>query len=809
MQVGPQRSHCNREGDIVADSTPTITETLTKVNVPRHTNGTDPLPKVPRLIKDIPRWLPWKYIPDPNRPKPRKIPHQISGRWADNTQPSQWVPYDIAVHALALGGYSGLGFLLEAPVVGIDLDDCIINGVITAEAQQLIDKFDSYTEISPSGSGIRIFVLSTWVPAAGMAQGLNRQDIELYFSKRFLTVTGNHLPGTPLKVQDRTSKVRALYDRLATTLQVQDVLDPSLAPLPLPENFLDRLRDRNRLIADRIETEAMALNAGADLVETLYRDHAARVDRSRNDLYIAQWLLSRGLEGGVVLTVLTHPTWFSGAKSRERGNDQYARTTLARALSIREDRRRTVPDAQRHWTELGNAERLVEGYGNNLRYCAAKGGWLVWNGYCWLPDRINIVAQQLQTIVRGLHGQVERTGDFDLSAALKKWALQSESARVQKGTLELAQTLEGVTVPPEGFDNQPWYFPAANGIIDLRTGDLLPHAREYHFTSVSAIPYNPGAVAPRWEAALETWLPDEEVRRFIQRAVGYTLTGLTSEQVFFFLHGAGANGKSTFILVLQGIIGQMCRRIATEAVTLRSGGNPGTLRDQAAARLIGARMAVVSEIDQNARWAEGWLKDLTGGGVIATKLLYKDPGEALPTAKLWIDANHEPRAMPGAIEGSQADTDSFWRRLREIPFRVPVPAHKRILDFHRVLLRDEGPGILAWMVEGCLDWQLNGLPVPTVVQAAAAAYRQKEDTLRPFIDEWLVAKEGGRTTMKDVNVAYKLWSAENGEKPMPKRILQSWLEERGFKVTSNVHGSWLEGFETAKQLKHWETVTVN
>lgn len=792
----------------MADPTPIIAANASKVNIPPHTNGNDPLTAVPALLKEIPRWLPWRYIPDPNRAKPRKVPHQIGGRFADTMQPAQWEAYSIAVHALASGDYSGLGFLLEKPVVGIDKDACVVNGVISVEAQLLIDDMCSYTEISPSGTGIRIFVTSTWCPGADQPQGLNRNGVELYFGKRFLTVTGNHVAGTPMELRDCTNQVRETYQALISHLQVQDVIDNDLQAVPMPSGFLERLRQRNQRIADRIESEVTAVNAGADLVETLYADHPARVDRSINDLYVAGWLLGHGIEPGLVLSVLIHPTWFSGAKSRDKGNDRYARQTLARALSIREERRRTVPDAQKHWTELGNAERLIEGYGNNLRYCEAKGGWLVWNGYCWLPDRTNQVSQQLQNIVRGLHAQVERTGDFDLSATLKKWALRSETSGTHKGTLELASTLEGVTVPVDGFDHQPWHFPAANGIIDLRTGDLLPHAREFHFTTVSGIPYQPSARAPKWRTALERWLPDEEVRLFIQRAVGYTLTGMNSEQVFFFLHGAGSNGKSTFILVLQGILGQMCRRISTEAVTLRAGGSPGTLREQAAARLVGSRMAVVSEIDRNARWAEGWLKDLTGGGVISTKLLYRDPGETLPTAKLWIDANHEPRAMPGAIEGLQAETDSFWRRLREIPWHTAVQASERILDFHRILLRDEGPGILAWAVEGCLEWQLNGLPVPTVVKAATDAYRHKEDTLRPFIDEWLVRKEGAKTTMKEVNIAYKLWASENGERPMPKRVLQGWLEERGLKIISNVHGSWLDGYATTKVLKHWESLAV-
>lgn len=768
---------------------------------------------VPQLLKEIPRWLPWKYIPDPNRPKPKKVPHQVSGlaagRFADTMNPAQWCEYSTAVDAAAADqAYSGLGFLLTAPVVGIDVDSCYIDGVLSSFGQEIVDRFDSYTEISPSGRGIRIFVVSSWRPTPDMKQGLNREGIELYFGKRFLTVTGNILPNSPLDIRDRTEAVSTTYHTLLGSSILHEEVDLSLEALPIPPKFLEQLRTRNPRIADRIESEPLAINAGADMVETLYTDQTARVDRSLNDLYIAQWLLAHGVEGGTILSVLTHPQWFSGAKSRERGSDQYARTTLTRALSIREERRRTVPDAQKHWTELGNAERLIEAYGNNLRYCEAKGGWLVWNGYCWLPDRTGQITQQLQTIIRGLHSQVERTTDFDLAMGLKKWALNSEKASVQRGSLELASTLEGVTVPIEGFDHQPWHFPAANGLIDLQSGEMRPHAREYHFTSVSPIPYDPQAQAPKWQAALETWLPDAEVRQFIQRAVGYTLTGITSEQVFFFLHGAGSNGKSTFILVLQGILGQMCRRIATEAVTLRTGGSPGTLREQAAAKLIGGRMAVVSEIDRNARWAEGWLKDITGGGVISTKLLYKDPGEALPTAKLWIDANHEPRAMPGALEGAKAETDSFWRRLREVPFTTAVSGARLIKDYHRVLLREEGPGILAWAVEGCLEWQLNGLPVPGVIQAATDSYRVKEDTLLPFIDEWLKKSEKGKASMKDINAAYKMWCSEVGERPMPKRVLQGWLEERGLSIETSVHGSWLKGYEMAHQIKQWEVTNV-
>lgn len=786
-----------------------ITSSSSEVNGTSPHPGNDPLPLVPAQLKAIPLWNAWKYVPDPNRPKPRKIPHQSNNKWADTMQPHQWGPYDAAIARLSTGVFAGVGILLVAPIVGLDKDNCVKDNVISAEAWELILEADSYTEISPSGTGIRIFVSSSWAPSLDAPQGFNRGGIELYFGKRFLTVTGRHVEGTPTIVQDRTAFVRTKYEQLAGPQELVAMEGADIEPSPVPENFLDRLRKRNPRIADRIFSETTAMAAGADIVESMYEHHAARVDRSRNDLYIASWLLSHGGQPGQILTVLSHPTWFSGSKTQERGNDGYARRTIARAMDILADRKRELPDALKHLTELGNAETLIEEYGNNLRYCESKGGWLTWTGTCWLPDRTDVVPQNLQTIVRGLHTAASNASDVDTADRIRKWAYKSETHRVQTASIALARTLEGVKVSPELFDSQVWQFPAQNGVIDLQTGDLLPHNRDQYFTHLSTVSYHAGAKAPRWRKALEKWLPDPEVRTFIQRAMGYTLTGTTGEQVFFFLHGAGSNGKSTFILTMQGLLGAFCRRIATEAVTLQKTGSPGTLRDQAAARLIGARMGVVSEVERNARFAEGWLKDLTGGGVVATKILYENPSETLPTAKLWIDANHEPRAMPGAVDSEYADTDSFWRRLREIPFNVPVPVRERVLDFHRILLREEGPGILAWAVEGCLDWQKNGLPVPNEITEATDAYRRKEDTLRPFIEEWLVPDEKVKVTHKDTYEAYKLWASNNGESRVARRILREWLIERGFRTVHDAQrGDCWKGYRLSR-IPDFRDMTAN
>lgn len=761
---------------------------------------------VPTILKTMPHWAVWKSIPQTSRVKPLKVPFMTSGTPADTRRSDGWGAFETALQTWNehQGQYAGLGFLftLEDEFAGLDIDNCVVDGTITPEAREIIEEFNTYTEFSPSGTGVKLFLSTHWKPPLEARQGIKVGSVELYYSKRYFTVTGRHVPGTSRDVANRTDALRSLYHRLLL-LQTKDIIPVSVVePSDLPGDFLQEIAKRNPNVAGRIESEELAIRCGADTVEQLYMDHESRVDRSRNDMYIATWMLGHGYKKGQVLSVLTHPLWFSGSKNRDKNTDNYALTTLHRAVSSVAHRKRTLPDAMKHWTEQGNAERLIEAFGNNLRYNESKGGWMVWSGSCWLTDQTGTVVRHLHEVVRGLHNSVGTAADADTNAKILAWSFRSESAKVQSASLKIGQSLEGVTIPSDIFDNSPWHFPALNGVVDLRTGALVPHAREHYFTSTSPLNYDPDAKCPKWRKAIETWLPDPELRLFVQRAVGYTLTGNTSEQVFFFLHGPGSNGKSTFMLVLQGLLGRFARRITTEAITQHKMGNPGTLRDQAAARLSGARMGIVSEAEKNMRLAEGWLKDMTGGGPVSTKILYENQGETIPTVKIWFDANYRLRAAPGSTDGGEAEYDAFWRRIREISFNVRVPIEWRVKDFHRILLEEEGAGILAWAVEGCLDWQENGLPVPKAVKDATSEYRTEMDTLRPFITNTLVAEEGAYVSQKELYVAYKFWAAADGETAVQKRLLRDWLTERGFVLVQHHGQECWKGYRLKQSISH-------
>lgn len=749
------------------------------------TNGHRPLDltAVPQELRQLPQWLPWKLVPSNARPKPLKIPICLSGTPADTTKPEMWDTFDHALAAYDANAarYAGVGFLFTSldPYIGIDLDNCIDPDSNIADwALDIIEKFNSYTEVSPSGTGVKIFVRSSWLPAKGGKRG----NIEIYGAGRYFTVTGRRILGGSEAVEDRTQAVTELFTELfGSTDQLATTDTSKLAPAPLPKDFLEKLRAKNLRVAQRIESEDAAVLAGADLVEIMFdrssRVSGARVDRSRNDAYIAVWLVGNGYTPEETLAVLTHPIWFSGSKYRETGNENYPRLTVVHAVQAVTERRRRLDAALMDCTEMGNAERLITQFGNNLRYSTLHEGWLLWTGTNWTRDELDQTNRWLHEAVRSIRREAADATDVEVAKTLLKWARQSEDSKRLNGALKIAATLDGVKVAPGQLDQHTMLFPVQNGIIDLTTGDLLPHARHYYFTSTSPVIYDPDAPHDRWdEFLLKVFSGDQELIRYVQRLVGYTLTGLVSEHVVVFLYGSGANGKSTFIMVLQHLLSQYCRRISREAITASPHGS-STLPDQAAARLIGARMGVVSETERNMKLAEAWVKDITGGETVATKILYHNYSEAQMTAKLWIVGNHKPRVMPGREDD---DNDSMWRRLREIPFLVQIPREERVLDYHNMLITNEASGILAWAVEGCLDWQREGLGRSQSVDAATAEYRSEMDSLKPFIDTWLERGDRCYVNQSEVYKAYVLWAIEEGEAKIAKRELKKRLEERGF-----------------------------
>lgn len=419
-------------------------------------------------------------------------------------------------------------------------------------------------------------------------------------------------------------------------------------------------------------------------------------------------------------------------------------------------------------TDVGNAGRFVDGHASEVLHVARWRAWHIWDGRRWGSDETGDIVERAKRTARTIYTEAAFEEDPDRRKALGKWARMSENAARIRAMIDLAASDPKVAARADDLDSDPWVLNAHNGTIDLRTGRLRPHDPRDRITKLAGAAYRPDAAAPTWLAFLERIMDgNDELIAFLQRAAGYALTGSVSEQVMFFLHGKGANGKSTFLSVLMDVLGDYARQTEPDLLLARRNEpHPTGLAD-----LAGARFAVAQEVEEGRRMAESLVKLLTGGDRIKARFMHRDFFEFTPTHKLFLAANHKP-----VVRGTDV---AIWRRLRLIPFAVSIPLDEQDHDLVGKL-HAEADGILAWAVAGCLAWQEQGLQAPDEVMAATADYRGEMDTIGDFLDELCYLDPNAMVEAKDLYAAYKEWSEAAGEKPKTQKGLGQLLTERGF-----------------------------
>jgi len=408
-----------------------------------------------------------------------------------------------------------------------------------------------------------------------------------------------------------------------------------------------------------------------------------------------------------------------------------------------------------HTTDLGNAGRLVARYGEDLRYCFHLESWFCWDGVRWRVDDTGRVERLAKETVRHIYHEAAQVTGEEARKALIRWAFSSESIARLKALTNLARSEPGIPVLPGEFDGDPWLLNVRNGTIDLRSGELGPHRREDLITRLAPVEYHPGAASPLWDRFLdETTGADRALQSYLQRAVGYTLTGKTDLEHLFFVHGPTRTGKSTFLEALKSVLGDYAK--TADFGTFLQGHAVGRPRADIA-RLRGARMVVSIEVDEGSRLAAALLKMLTGGDTVTARALYRESLEFRPTFKLWLAAN----AAPAVSDKDKA----IWERIRRVPFIHGVPGEKRD-PLVKQRLRDPevgGPAILAWAVQGCLDWQRDGLGACSAVEQSTRDYRQEMDPLRDFVQSCCLLAPEVWVDSRTLRRAYEAWATDNGQ----------------------------------------------
>src|SRR5215207_4109945 len=427
--------------------------------------------------------------------------------------------------------------------------------------------------------------------------------------------------------------------------------------------------------------------------------------------------------------------------------------------------RAAQPTPEYNLTDLGNARRLVHRHGRNLRYCWLWRKWLVWDGKRWVKDDTGEVYRLAKETVSSNYREAAAAPNDETRKEIGKHASRSEAGARIKEMVDLARS--DVPVMPDELDTSPDLLNTESGTIDLRTGELREHRHEDLMTKIAPTRYRPDAAAPTWETFLERVLPGEDLRAFVQRAVGYSATGDTSEQCMFINHGGGANGKSTFQEAIAAALGDYAMRAPTEMLLAkRTDGVPNDV-----ARLKGARFVSASETEEGRRLAESRIKDLTGQDTVTARFMKAEWFDFAPTHKLWLSTNHKPE-----IRGTDV---AIWRRIRLVPWTVTIPPAEQDKKLP-IALRHELAGILAWVVRGCLQWWCEGLQAPDEVHKATGEYRAEMDVLAGFLAECCELDTGHWEYAKDLYECYKRWCDENGERPEPQRKFGGRLGERGF-----------------------------
>ena len=724
---------------------------------------------IPDEMKAMPRWICWRAVPDPKAHSgiSKQPVNPRTGGMAQSNNPQTWADFETAVAASV--DYAGIGFMFSGSgYVAIDIDDRPAeiedyrHGSYDNIFGQMNDALQTYAEFSQSGNGIHFIGRGT-LPD----KDFNNRDmgVEMYTGARFFVMTGN-LCTDYVDISDITEAVKPFYEKYRTKSKSKAQSEP-VGQYQLSERSMTAAEIIDRAKASRQGAKFAALYSGdtSDYTSPSEADMAfcnmlafwCQGDiQQMDEIFRSSGLMREKWDrrqSGTTYGAITLQKAIDGLSTVYNGNGSSGDTGYS--ISIRQTAETAAPSVRGkmyRFDDTGNAERLFDAFGNMLRFCYTDKKWLYYYEGKWYTDNIGYIRQladsatMLQEQERVLYAH-----DDDMLKAFDRHLKKSRSFAGKTNMIREAEHYAPIL--PQNLDRNRSVIGAKNGIIDLKTGELLPHDREAYITKQTTVPYNPNAPEPKlWLTFLsDIFGGDPYMLDYIQKCVGYSLTGSTSEQCAFFLFGTGRNGKSTFLEIVRGILGDYATNIQPQTIMV----NPksGNAPTSDIARLKGARLVTSVEPNEGMRLDEGLLKQLTGDDVVTARKMFSEEFEFKPEFKLWMATNHKP-----LIRGT--DT-GIWRRIHLIPFEVQIPI-ERVDKKLKYKLVKESEGILKWAVQGCLKWSNEGLSMPAKVLDAVREYQHEMDVISAFLDACCVLGEG-ETKASRLYAVYAKWAEEHNE----------------------------------------------
>ncbi|MCH8043047.1 MAG: hypothetical protein IID44_04950 [Planctomycetes bacterium] len=726
------------------------------------------LDNIPLELTRRDQWVTWKDW--------SKAPY-IAGtdRKAKSDDRSTWRSFEQAKAAYLQGTCIGIGYMFSGDdddFVGIDLDHCRDDGKFIpwsddqrscnrwkAEAPDplvIIERLGSYSEVSPSGTGVKIFVKGS------LAKCGKAGDFEAYDRGRYFTVTGHTIIESGIGINDCNGAIDDLVGaflgkaapkkekgRAAALLSTgaPDADGVIIAKMTQAQNgaavetlWFGKWKGKypSQSEADAALCSHLAFWCGphADRIDRIFRGSGLYRDKWDRDDYRERTI------AGAIEGTREFYKW--------NGKDQSSNVTLKN-------------DAPYHLTDMGNAQRLVRLHGRDLRYCYHWKRWLIWNDTRWEPDESGEIVRRAKITVAKIYDELSGL-DKDERKAMARHAMSSEKRERIGAMIALAESEPGIPIATDKLDKNPWLLNVENGTLDLRTGELRQHQRDDYLTKLAPVRYDPDADCPTWLRFIDsTFDGNQSLAEFVRRLFGYCLTGSTRDHILAFLYGTGANGKSVLLNTTIDVMGpDYAMKAPADFLMIKRGEAHPTER----ADLFGKRLVAAIEAEEGKRLAESMVKELTGGDKVRARRMREDFWEFDATHKVMLAANHKP-----TIRGQDP---GIWRRILLIPFAVRFwdasrgesgpPELEADKELPEKLLAEKS-GILNWLLLGCIDWQAKGLAAPKEVLIETDNYRNEQDVVGRFVDERCLESEEAEATAKDLYASFQEWAKQTGGVP--------------------------------------------
>lgn len=414
--------------------------------------------------------------------------------------------------------------------------------------------------------------------------------------------------------------------------------------------------------------------------------------------------------------------------------------------------------------EVGNSQRLWANVKGNYHWVPEAKCYYMWDGRVWDED----YAGSLQQAMIRTTDSMLRSSDDEV----QKWGRRSRSERRINSACSLMRSIPGAAKRVKDFDRDARIINLGNGILNLTTGVLAPHAAEHLQTRLMNVDYDADAEAPLFTEFIETVLPDPAIRAYVQRAVGYTLVGRPNQRAIFMVHGPKHTGKSTFMDVVTRIFGGYGAIAPPSTFKSNRNGDKGPNNDLHSLR--GKRFVATSETSDSAAFDEDLIKRITGNDKLTSRALYREHVEWTPECSIWLATNFPPRF--------NSDDDAIWDRAKLIPFTTRIQAEDVIYDLADRIVEQESSGVLNWILEGVAAYMADGLNEPEMIHEAAKAHRETTDSALRFIDDKLaegVFLSRGQISIKDLHAMYVSWATSSKERSLSFRRFNDRLMSSG------------------------------